>query len=136
MSWESILKKTETNSSAKLIDRLEKEVERFLNRHLFEKTDYNQKKINEMQKEINDGSALDGLGKELDIHIFGDPARFDQNEFEKGLYVGVRDRNYNTAGFVSDKRNYITYFHMDIHGNFEREKDYSKQGRPTNMRKR
>ena len=88
MSWESVLKNPETNASARLINMLEIEVTRFLIRNKQDFMTYNMgqereeqqsqlenlanktmKRTKLMQKEINNGDALLGLGAILDITV-------------------------------------------------------------------
>ena len=104
MSWEDILKRTKINAG--LINMLEKEVERFLNDHIFDEHDYTEGKLAEMQRSINDGNALEGLGETLDISLSLDP-----DEKAGGLYVDVKDEDGED----------IVYFQMDIDGNFRRQ---------------
>ena len=104
MSWKNILKRTEIDAG--VINMLEKEVGRFLNDNIFGEDDYTEKKLAEMQRSINDGSELEGLGEILDISLSLDP-----DEKEGGLYVDVKDENGED----------IIYFQLDIDGNFRRQ---------------
>jgi len=104
MSWKNILKRIEIDAG--FINMLEKEVERFLNDNIFDEGDYTEENLAELQRSINDGNELEGLGKILDISLSLDP-----DEKAGGLYVDVKDENGED----------IIYFQMDIDGNFRRE---------------
>jgi|TARA_B100000035_G_scaffold227170_1_gene195529 hypothetical protein len=106
MNWQNILKRTEKDDSVALINMLEKKVEEFLNNHIFDEDDYTEEKLAEMQRSIDDGNSLDGMGQLLDIKLELDP-----DEKAGGLYVNVNRKNGED----------IVYFQMDIDGNFRRE---------------
>jgi uncharacterized protein YqgQ len=106
MSWQNILKRTEIDARPAFINMLEKEVERFLNDNIFDEDDYTEGKLAEMQRSINDGNDLNGLGKMLDISLSLDP-----DEKAGGLYVDVKRKTGED----------IIYFQMDIDGNFRRQ---------------
>jgi len=77
----------------------EKKLEDFLNSYLFDEDDYNEEKLETMQRDINDGNALDGVGKSLNIKL----------SLEGGsVYVDIYRENGS----------YLTLYQMDRKGNF------------------
>jgi len=131
MSWESILKKTETNSSAKLIDMLEREVKQFLNGIRQElltlnkfldasafggpSVDYDKKvhqqltenvmeKLEVMQKEINNGDALLGLGAILDITM----AIYNMDDEGFIILVGIVHDSKHLVTFEMNNRGIVS----------------------------
>ena len=104
MSWRDILKVDK--GTELFIRRFADDVEKFLNNHLYDEEDYTEEKIKEMQRSIDDGNSLDGMGELLDINLELDP-----DEKAGGLYVNVRHKNGD----------HIVYYQMDIDGNFRTE---------------
>lgn len=77
----------------------EKKLEGFLNRYLFDEDDYNKEKLETMQRDINSGNALDGVGKSLNIKL----------SLEGGsVFVEI----FRSSG------SYLTLYEMDRKGNF------------------
>lgn len=106
MSWENILKKNKLDAKPAFINMLEKEVEGFLNDNIFDEDDYTEGKLAELQRSIDDGNDLLGLGQWLNIKL-----KLDPDEKAGGLYVDVSDKDGND----------IVYYQMDIDGNFRRQ---------------
>ena len=100
MSWENIIKNDPILSKEKqFLTVFEKKLEDFLNRYLFDEDDYNKEKLETMQRDINSGNALDGVGKSLNIKL----------SLEDGsVYVDIFRSNGS----------YLTLYEMDRKGNF------------------
>jgi len=81
MSWETILKKESGKTIKQFRDLFEPMVETYLNDNIFDEKDYTEKKMKELQDEINRGEVLAGMGKYLDIKLSLDDS--------DGYYVDV-----------------------------------------------
>jgi len=71
MSWETTLKKERkvARDIRTFIGILEKEVDNFLNRNIFDESDYTEEKLKQLQGDIDSGEVMAGLGRFLKIEL-------------------------------------------------------------------
>jgi len=86
MSWETTLKKESkvARDIRAFIGILEKEVDNFLNRNVFDESDYTEEKLKQLQEDVDSGEVLAGLGRFLKIELSLDA---------DGFYIDVAEKD-------------------------------------------
>lgn len=86
MSWETTLKKERkvARDIRTFKGILEKEVDNFLNRNVFDESDYTEEKLKQLQGDIDSGEVMAGLGRFLKIELSLDG---------DGFYIDVAEKD-------------------------------------------
>ena len=105
MSWQEIIKNERDIKT--FIGILEKEVDTFLNNNIFDESDYTEEKLKQLQKDVDSGKVLAGIGLFLNVKLRLDEAVDDYDEV---FYVNVEEKDGT----------YMVSFQFDLDGKLRR----------------